>query len=241
MIVYPKEIIISTLRDAFSKDSYYRYVKDSFGFANTTDHTDLPLDAGLHNDLTTRLFIGENYRKNAIFYPAILVKSGGSKSVPISMNRNSGSIEYEPIIYQDGYGLETIISKPKYMVTAGVWEGSIIIDVLSRSLRARDDLVEFIGMFFTEISFDNIKDIGIVIKPPSIGSPSETEDRNDKLFRQSITLEIRTEWCRKIPVSNIIEAILFTMTFQNISEGTPPAANLTINTEVSLTDLLINI
>jgi hypothetical protein len=183
MIVYPKEIIISTLRDFFSKDSFYRYVRDSFGFANTTDHTDLPMDAGLYDDVTTRLFIGENYRKNGIFYPAILVKSGGSKYVPISINRDAGTIEYDSILYEDGYGHQTVINTPKAMITAGAWEGSIIIDVFSRSLRARDDLVELIGMCFTEISFKTIQDVGIVIKPPSIGSPSETDDR--KILEQS--------------------------------------------------------
>src|ERR1700690_1148449 len=84
MIVYPKEIIIATLRDFFSRDSFYCYSKDAWGFANTTDHTDLPPGADLPTNfnshganqggLSTRLFIGENYRYDGIFYPAILVK-----------------------------------------------------------------------------------------------------------------------------------------------------------------------
>src|SRR5574338_1021430 len=91
MIVYPKEIIIATLRDFFSKDSYYHYSKDQWGFPNTTDHTDLPpgadmpAGAGARPDLSptsilsTRVFIGENYRYEGIYYPAIFVKSGGSR------------------------------------------------------------------------------------------------------------------------------------------------------------------
>ena len=47
MIVYPKEIIIQHLRDFFSKDSLYHYVKDEWGFSKKVDHTDLPLGAGL--------------------------------------------------------------------------------------------------------------------------------------------------------------------------------------------------
>jgi len=253
MIVYPKEAIIASLREFFSRDSFYHFSRDSFGFANTTDHTNLPLGAdlpygpGANPDLShtlhlsTRLFIGENYRYDGIFYPAILVKHGGSRSVPISMNRDQGSIQYENVIYEDGYGNQTIVHKPKALITAGAWEGSIIIDIYSRSLRARDDLLELIAMWFTEINFDTLEDIGIVVKPLNIGAPSETDDRNDKLFRQSITLDIRTEWRRLIPVSSVIDAISFAVEFSSPQPNSPVAANLTINTETTMVDIIGNI
>lgn len=249
MLVYPKEMIISTLRDFFSKDSYYHYAKDQWGFANTTDHTDLPPGADLptqfntngamQEGLSTRLFIGENYRYQGIYYPAILVKSGGGKYVPISINRESGGIQYEDIIFEDGYGNQTIVHKPKAFITAGVWEGSFIIDVLTRSLRSRDDLVELISMCFTEITFDSLLDIGIMVKPLSYSAAAESDDRSDKLFRQSITLDIRTEWRREINISTFIDAILFTVDFQDLDSKTSvPAANITINTEVNIAGLL---
>lgn len=253
MLVYPKEVIIASLRDFFSRDSYYHYSKDQWGFANTTDHTDLPPGADLPSgvgaepmlantiNLSTRLFIGENYRYDGIYYPAILVKSGGSRYVPISINREQGGVQYENILFDDGYGNQTVVNKPKSLITAGVWEGSIIIDVMTRSLRSRDDLLELVGMWFAEINFDTLVDIGVIVKPPVIGAPSETDDRNDKLFRQSITLDIRTEWRREIPIGNVIDAILFTVNFANLSNpNNPIAANLTINTENSITDILLN-
>lgn len=251
MLVYPKEVIISTLRDFFSKDDYYHYSKDQWGFANTTDHTDLVPGADLpteHNKygstqegLSTRLFIGENYRYDGIYYPAVLVKSGGSRYVPISINREQESVQYEDVIFEDGYGNQTVVHKPKSFVTAGVWEGTIIIDVMSRSLRARDDISEAIVMCFAEFTFDSLYDIGIIVKPPVIGSSFESDDRNDKLFRQTITLEVRTEWRREIPVGNLIDAIFFTVIFEDLGRpaNTIPA-NLTVNTEVSITDMLLN-
>lgn len=251
MLVYPKEVIIATLRDFFSQDSYYCYQRDVYGFANTTDHTDLPLGAdlpfgvGAHpeltnvNPLSTRLFIGENYRYDGIYYPAILVKTGGGKYVPISINREQDSVQYDNLIYEDGYGNQTMVRKPVSFITAGAWEGSLTIDVLTRSLRSRDDLVELVAMCFTEISFDTLVDIGIIVKPISWSSPTETDDRNDKLFRQSLTLDIRTEYRRNIPIDSIIDAILFTVEFSDLSNPNKPvAANLTINTEVSITDTL---
>ena len=252
MIVYPKELIISTLRDFFSKNDFYHFSKDQWGFPNTTDHTNLPLGADMpvgavgstaitNELLSTRVYIGENYRHDGIYYPAILVKSGGSRYVPISINREKGSVQNELIVYEDGYGNETIVTRPISFITSGIWEGSIVIDVFSRSLRARDDLVELIGMCFAEITVDSLYDVGLIVKPPNIGSPSETDDRNDKLFRQSITLDIRTEWRRAIPVGSLIDAILLTATFENLSRSQESAAhNLTINTEVNMLDMLLN-
>jgi hypothetical protein len=250
MVVYPKEIIIATLRDFFSKDSYYHYSKDQWGFANTTDHTDLPPGADLPTNfnsngaaqegLSTRLFIGENYRYDGIYYPAVLVKSGGSRSVPISINRDKGGVQYDNIVFEDGYGNQTVVNRPVSFYTAGAWEGSINIDIMTRSLRSRDDLAELIGMCFTEVTFDTLYDVGLIIKPLQIGAPTETYDRNDKLFRQTLTLDIRTEWRREIPVGNLIDVILFTVNFQDLSRPeSPVAANLTINTETSLTDILL--
>jgi hypothetical protein len=251
MLVYPKEIIIATLRDFFSKDDYYHYSKDQWGFPNTTDHTDLPPGADIptqHDNhganqegLPTRLYIGENYRYDGIYYPAVLVKSGGSKYVPISINREQEGIQYEDLIFEDGYGNQTVVHKPAYFITAGVWEGSIIIDVMTRSLRSRDDITEAIAMCFTEVTFDTLYDVGLIIKPISIGAGSESDDRNDKLFRQTLTLDIRTEWRREIPVGNVIDAIFFTSTFEDLNRPEAPVpANLTVNTDVSVTDMLLN-
>jgi hypothetical protein len=249
MIVYPKEVIIATLRNFFSQDSYYHFSKDQFGFANTTDHTDLPLGADLpsgpgaqpalnpHPILPTRLFIGENYRYNGIFYPAILVKSGGTKYVPISINRNQETIDYNKTLMFDGYGNESLVYTPRAIVTAGAWEGSIIIDIMSRSLRARDDLVELVSMCFTEVFFDTLHEIGVIVKPITVSGTTESDDRNDKLFKQSITLDIRTEWRREIPIANTIDAILFTAQF--VDSNGVAAPNFNINTETNLTDLLI--
>ena len=251
MLTYPKEIIISTLRDFFSKDDYYHFSKDQWGFANTTDHTDLPPGADIptqHNSsgtkqegLSTRLFIGENYRYDGIYYPAILVKSGGSRSVPISINREQGGVQFVDMIFEDGYGNQSIVHKPSAFITAGAWEGSIIIDVMTRSLRSRDDLAEAVAMCFTSVTFNSLYDIGIIVKPLTIGAATESDDRNDKLFRQTLTLDIRTEWRREIPVGNIIDAIFFTATFTDLSRPNMPAsANLTVNTEISLSDMLLN-
>ncbi len=239
-LVYPKEMIITVLRDFFSKDSYYHYVKDEFGFAKLEDHTDLPLDAGINNDAVTRVFINHAYPFDSIYYPAILVKSNGARYVPLSANREAGTPLYEAIVYEDGYGNQKTIYTPRALLYSGIWEGSVTIDVITRSLRARDDIVELVGICFADIMFETLRSAGIVVKPPEIGSPSESDDRNDKLFRQSITLNIRTEWRREIPVKNVIDTILISTDLVNLEDPNAVSdPNFTINTSISFADNVI--
>lgn len=240
MLVYPKEIIIATLKDYFSKDTYYHYAKDQFGFAKTVDQTDLPLGSGLNDDITTRIYIGEKYRQDGIFYPGIFINHGGGRSVPISLNREDSTVDWEIITYEDGYGNTTFFKRPKNFVFAGAWEGSIIIEVMTRSLRSRDDLISEVMMCFTDITVKSLEKAGVAIKQnPSWSAPNEQDDRNDKLFRQTITLEIRTEWRREIPISNIVEVINFSIEFGSLSPPNAPiAANLTINSNVTLLDIM---
>lgn len=239
MIVYPKEIIIATLRDFFSLDTYYHYVKDAWGFPQTNDHTDLPLDAGLHDNITTRLYIGENYRFDVIDYPAILVKNAGGKYIPISINRDRGKVYWGERSFDDGYGNITTFRTPESFVFSGAWEGQMAIDIKTRSLRARDDLLELVAICLQDITFESLKKSGIVVKPLSWGSPSEIDDRNDKIFQQTITLDIRTEWERRIPISNVLDTITFAVDFGRVNPITAPIApNLTINTDLNFWEIM---
>jgi hypothetical protein len=239
MIVHPKEVIIASLRDFFQHDDYYHYVRDIWGFANTTDHTDLPLDAGLHNNITTRLFIGENYRYDGIFYPAILIKSGGAKYVPISATRDNTKVQWQYRTFEDGYGNIKTFRVPRDFIFSGAWEGSIVIDIMTRSLRSRDELAQLVGIFITQIGFENLRKAGVVCKPLDISSPTETDDRNDKLFRQTITIPIRTEWMVRKSIRNIVEIINFSVEFVDLASPTAPVAqNLTIHTNASFLDIM---
>lgn len=240
MIILPKELVIAGLRDFFAKDSFYHYVGDEWGYPKTVDHTDLPLGTGMTDDTTTRIFIGEAFRQDIQFYPSIIVKNGGMRYVPISINRERGSYVSENRIYEDGYGNTKTIRIPKAFRFEGISEGSIIIDITTRSMRTRDDLAELIYMFFVDIRSDDFKNAGLVVKGVSISSPSEGDDRNNKFYKVSITLDIRTEWKREVPIDNYVERILFNVSIGNIDSNIPASPNLAIHTEVSYLDLLLN-
>jgi len=238
MVRYPKEVIIFTLREVFEKDSFYHFSSDDWGYPNTPDHTDLNPEAGLFDDGTTRIYIGEQFRNDVIYYPSVLVKSGGFRSVPISLNRDQYVVGYKTVIFYDGEGNERLVQQPDKFILSGAWEGSMSIEVSARGLRARDDLVEIIVLLFKDWKWNELNRAGISIKPTiSAGAPSESEDRNDKLYRQTITLELRTEWRREIPISGVLEAINICVDLGHTVDDTFVAApNLTINTRLELLD-----
>lgn len=221
MIRVPKDMIIASLKEFFARDSKYHFVKDEWGFPKTPNHTDLPPEAGLYDDLTTRVFIGENNRFGVIYYPAILVKAGAFRSIPISFNRNKYLVEYMQQEVIDGYGNRTFITMPDKFSMSGAWEGSFSIKVMSRGIRERDDLIELISLFFVDLNWANLSRAGVSIKPDiSISAPTEEEDVNDKLYTQSVEINVRGEWRREIPINNIMDTISFCVEFGTIDPPT---------------------
>jgi hypothetical protein len=239
MTLYPKELVIATLRDFFSHDTYYHYAYDMWGFPKTPDHTDLPQNVGLTDNITTRLFIGESFRFDVIYYPALIVRHGGSTSVPISINRETSNVQWDYMVFEDGYGNIKTFPTPSHFIFAGAWEGSINIDIRARDLRARDDLVDLISILFVDIAFNDLVKSGLIVKGVSAGAPTETDDRNDKVFTQTVTLQIRSEWRRHVPVGNIIEIINTSVEFSRTDPNPAPTpSNLTINIEETLSEVL---
>lgn len=238
MHLHSKELILFSLRDYFSKDSFYRYVTDHFGYSQKVDVTDLPLDAGINDDLTTRISIQETFPEEADYFPALVVKIGNFNSVPISFNRETGSVQWDYLTFQDGYGNIKTFKTPKHFIFAGAWEGSINIDVLARDMRARDDLADLVAMRFVDIAHNELLREGIIITGVSTSGPSETDDRNSKIFKDTVILKIRTEWRRHIRVGNIVEIIGEAIEFGQLNDFSPVAANLTIHSEKTLIEVL---
>jgi hypothetical protein len=236
-ITHPKEIFIETLRNYFSEDSYYHYSRDQWGFPNTPDHTNLLLGAGLDDEITTRLYIGEYYRYDVSYYPSLLVKHTGSSSMPISMSRNKGSVQWEAIQYVDGYGNKTSYSTPSYFIEAGAWEGSLSVDIETKSLRSRDELAQIVSQFFVSAAYEDLYKSGVVIKSgsPKVGSPTEEDDRNDKIFKVSVNFDIYSEWRRHTPITSVVDAINICVELGDLREEPARLApNVTVVTSIDL-------
>lgn len=240
MNLHSKELILFSLRDFFAQDTFYRYVADHYGYPKVVDVTDLPLESGIEDDTTTRLCIQEAFREEPDFYPAIIVKSGSFNSIPISFNRETSGVQWDNLIFQDGYGNIKTFKSPQHFIFAGAWEGAINIDVLARDMRSKDDLIDLISIRFVDIAFNELVKEGLIVLGVSTNGVSETDDRNKKLFKDTVTLKIRTEWRRHIPISNIVEVIGAALEFGQVPDGIP-SPNLTVNTEQTLIEILANL
>ena len=240
MMSYPKSVIIGMLREEFAKDSWFFYCSDPYGYPKVPDLTDVPLGAGLNGDeQTTRLFIGEFFRQDTIYYPAILVKMTSARSVPISFNRNKDVIQFEKQLVIDGYGNTKEFFIPKHIDLAGAFECTIAVDILSRDILDRDNLISILMLLFVDIRFESLRKAGILIKSgqPTLGGISEPEDRqNEKLYKATINLEIRTEWRRLIPIERTLERINFCVDFNIFDSDTITNPNIAISDSISILD-----
>lgn len=240
MNLHTKELVLFALRDFFAKDTFYRYVSDHYGFPQVVDVTDMPLDAGISDDSTTRLCIQQAFKMESDFYPAIIVRSGAFNSVPISFNRETGSVQWGDMVFQDGYGNIKTFKEPKHFIAAGAWEGNINIDVLARDMRTKDDLIDLISVQFVDVYFNEMVKEGLIVLNVSTSGPSETDDRNAKLYKDTVNLRIRTEWRRHINIENIINVVGFAVDFGQVPDGTP-APNMTINTNKTMVEILADL
>lgn len=239
MLSYPKELVIGVLRDEFAKDSYFHYVKDSWGYPFIPDHTDLPIDAGIQDDSASRLYISEKNRQGVPYYPALIVSMANTSSIPISMNRDKGTIKYSTLRVVDGYGNEKFYPTPTRYVTAGAYEGALNIEIKTKGIRERDELIQITSILLMDVRHDELWRAGVFIKRLSVSSISEADDINDKIYNATISLDIRSEWRREIPVENVVDAINICIDFGRV-DTTPAtfAQNLQINTGLTLLDAL---
>jgi len=93
-----------------------------------------------------------------------------------------------------------------------------------------------------EIFRDELYRAGVFVKSTSVGAPIEQEYANEKMMIQTITLDVRSEWRREIPVKNIVDQINFCVEF-GILDQTPPVItpNLQINTFIELSEQIENL
>jgi hypothetical protein len=240
-ILYPKELIISTLRNYFSKDVKYHYVSDEWGFPKIPDHTNLNPKAGLQDNLTTRIYIGQEAKFDVKFYPAILIKNTKTTYVPISFNQEEECLEYEKLLFDDGYGNHTYINSPVNFIVAGSWDLGFDLDVLTEGPQDRSTIVENVCILLQSIARNHLTDCGLFIKNVSAGGETFEIYQNDNIYKQTISLDCRGEFKRTIPITNVIDSISMCIEIGNIAEDNTfsPAPNLQINYDLDLTNTIL--
>jgi hypothetical protein len=241
MISFPKLLIISALKEYFAKDTKYHYVEDDWGFPYTPDHTNLDLKAGINNDSTTRIYIGEEDRFDVAYYPSVIVRHSGARYVPISINQEQDCVQYGYRLFIDGYGNKYSLRIPVNFIYAGSWDINLDIDVMAEGAEDRSTIVQAIAMHLQSNIRNELTYDGLFIKGTSVSGETKELYQNDNIYKQTISLECRGEYRRLIPVGNVIEVITACIEIGNYTNDVwHPDPNLTIQFKSDLTNTILS-
>lgn len=211
-----KNLLIDTLRESFRRDTYYRYGTDAFGFPLTPDLTDLPPDIG--EERTTRLFIGDIFRYDTRYLPAITVRQTGGGYYAVSFNQNE-TYRYRVDLVIDGYGNRSLIRVPTHQVFAGAWEQTFEIQITTESTPDREELADAVVGILQASERLSMQDAGLFIRRVRFGGEREEDWANDKVYIQSINVETFSEWRREVPISDVVETINFCFDYGILGSG----------------------
>lgn len=207
-VLHSKNLIIDALREYFKQDIFYKYRSDPFGFPLTPDLTDVAPD--MESTETTRIYIGDIFRYENRFWPAIVVKYSSGDTFHISFNQEY-TTKYRTDLVIDGYGKKSFVQVPSHTIIAGAWKQNFTITIATESVPDREELADIVSSFFIAKIRQELYESGLFIEKVSIGGEREADWGNEKIYMQDITLNTFSEWRREIPISssNLIEAINF--------------------------------
>lgn len=234
-IVHGRNLLIDTLREIFARDREYHYVSDIFGYPKTPSQTGLEPDAGMQDDLTTRIFIGATYRYEQSFLPAITVRQTSSSYKPVSFNQNKWVIEYGMQRTEDGYGNVDFLRVPSKWISAGAWDQTFEIKVTSNSQEDTSHIADIVMVSLQDTYRRILERSGLFIKQISAsGESAEQVNENDPVFSISITANTYSEWRREIPISNLLERIQLCFEVDLGSDKDVPATGLAFKMDIDL-------
>lgn len=233
-MVAGRNLLIDVLRECFRRDREFHWVPDPWGFNKTPNHTGLPLDAGVNDDDTTRLYIGGTHRYDISYLPSIVIKQTGSSYRPVSFNQNKWELEYTDQQLVDGYGNVTYARRPSAYHFVGLWESTYEVRITSRSLVDTSEIADNVMLALQSTFHQTLQQNGLFIRSvSSSGEQVEAYGSNDPLFTVSITLNTMSEWRRTIPVSNLVERIQVCFMLDLVDSDPPPSeeARITVSDE----------
>lgn len=233
-ILAGRNMLIDILRENFSRDREYRFLRDIYGFPKTPSHLGLDVNAGITDDSTTRLYIGSAYRYDITYLPAIIVRQTSSSYVPVSFNQNRWVTEYSTQRIVDGYGNISYTSLPSNYTYAGAWNQTFEVKVISKSLEDTVSIADLVLIALQGVYRGVLQQNGLFVRSVSAGGESvENIGSNDPFYTISITVNTRSEWRREIPISTLVDRINFCFQIDILDNDTP-ARDLDIKTDIEL-------
>jgi len=192
----------------------------------------LPPD--IQEERTTRIYIGDIFRYDKRFWPAITVRYSSGRYKPISFNQNQ-TIKYRLDLVLDGYGGKSYIRVPTHKIIAGSWEQNFEVNIASESITDREELTDIVSSFLIGKARQELYEAGLFIRSVNMSSEREEDWGNEKVYLQSVNVECYSEWRREIPIDRLVETINFCFNYGIFGSNNTLADNFL----VSLDDVLI--
>ena len=213
---------VEVLRLAFENHPLYKYVPRS--------------DAGTPDYDLTKIVIVDKYTEEAMFLPSVTTSfnSANTRWIQFSQSPFNTVLKYQ--FNLDGSIKRDINGKPlpSHFEYVGAYDSSITLLISANDTIEREELCNLIHVLLVENLRDEFYMRGIHIKSVSTGGQTETPYRNDYIYQAPVTIEIYTEWKRKIPVGDTLLRIGYQMT---VGESIPPTPSTGLVTPLCVVNL----
>jgi hypothetical protein len=209
-VKYIKDVIINSLRDVFSRDPDYTYIKDEDGIFPDFDNENLGI-------VITDVF---NY--DVEFLPAITIRVNSSTLVPVSFNQNQFTLDYEKD--ESGNLVRDAAGKPipVWQEFSGLYDTTATLNVHTWDPLAREELVTRVAIMFKHVLRDQLyADFGFFVKEVTVGGESETDYHNDFIYSQPVSITVLTGWNNRIPIEGPLEGINLQIIGDAVRSQTP--------------------
>lgn len=212
-VEYIKDTLITSLRDVFSRDPDYAYIRAPEGVLPDFDNPNLGI-------VITDVF---NYEVE--FLPAVTVRVNGGTVKDVSFSQNQFTYDYQHD--ENGKPIRDPLGRPipVYQEFAGLYETDATINIHTWDPLVREQLVTRIAILLKHVLRNQlITDFGLFVENVTIGGETETPYNNDNVYSQSLSISIITGWANRIPVGPPVEAINFQIIGDAATPSIPGAA-----------------
>ena len=229
-----RNLLIDALRDGFSRDRYYRWLPDIYGFGKAPDERGLDMNAGAVDDSTTRLYIGATYKNSVAFLPSIVVKQTSMSYKPVSFNQNKWDFEYGATPIMDKQGNLVYINAPVAYSYVGLWESSFEVKITAKSLIDMSRLHDIVAIMLQSTYREVLQHNGLFVKSiRSSGEQTEDYGSNNPYYTTSISIDTLSEFRRRIPVEDTIQRFQVCVDYDILDTDIPPSSEIKIAVEPS--------
>lgn len=193
------DTFVQVLRECFSKHPLYTYV---------------PLEESAAPDFErTSIVIVDQYTEEALFLPVITMNINNINTKWLQFSQTPFATVLKPQMSEDGSVKRDSRGNPlpSHWEYTGAYDGQLSFLISGNDPLEREELSNQLHVIFAEIQRDELYKRGIFIKNVNTSGYTVTQYMNDNIYQASVSVDVYSEWSRKIPVGDTLKAVGLTM------------------------------